>query len=720
MAEKRESYNTTSVLALSTIPHESEEDRQKLEGVLREWLAAGDMAKRPAAMQYFQNVAYLLGNHLTGFYLASDGSLGVHRFGQHDSSRFDSLLAKSADNRLIRATEGVVSMLTGNLPEPRVEPNSSMPEDEDAADLCEIVLRLVFEKPLNMPQKLRDAAMLLCAFGTAIAEVEYGETDNPVEIPRYTTKKRPNPLYEKGEDDETEAELDEQVQDGFEIAYRKDIMCRMWTPFHITPDPQATSPDDMTWIARTTYEDRDWVAQNYAKSDSGYFYSDEDKLKDKLQADRGTNHTLYHWYRVKDILETPQYYAMGGGMAPSNQYSMGGTSPNQVAFTVVDVKPSKAFPRGRTLVIAGGVLLYAGDARAWSEQYSWRWHGYAFAGWFRVPGRFWSVALLSELVPLQKRINSIDALVQANRQFMAFGQWFLPKSAKVQEGRISGFWGEHYVWNDTGSQHKPERVQNAPLPGELFAERDQLAMAMDKIAAVSTTDNQVAPSAARAGVMLNFLQQERMASKKPMLQDFEHFLETIAQNILIEFQLNLQQEDPELTRRVQIAAREHSSLSVQAFLGTSLRDHHSVKIDITSGLMNSPEAMGDKALTFMQFSGGQISPAEKQGILKAIKLDAFVENPENASVERARRIVSRVRTGQLEQVFRLPGESVSAMHPIFVDAILADTFNDLPSQQKQILLQYEAIYAQAVQEEQMRALQMQLALNQGGGSQPVG
>lgn len=710
MADKA-SYNTDSLLALQAIPHDTDAGRAALEGVVAARLQQAELARHPFAVQAFSNVAYLLGNHMVQFFFGHNGGFGIHRFGVHDQTRYDALLAKSADNRLIRAVESVVAMLTGQVPEPRVLPNSELPEDEDAAKLCELVLGVVWERPLQMPKLLRDAALLACTTHLVAAEVEYGETDIPVQIPKYRSRKQPNPLYEEGDPEDTK-EVDVEEQNGFEVTYQRDIQCRLWSNFNLVADPNATSPKDAIWFCRTTIEDRDWIASNFARKEDGYLYSDEAELTTKIHTTSLTGTALYWWHRIRDIIESPQYY--GVGLSTREQ------APNQTLLHVLDVKPSKDYPRGRTLIFAGMCLVYAGDARAWSEQYPWRWHPYAFFGWFTVPGRFNAVPLLSQLLPLQKKINAIDALVQKNREYMAFGQYFLPKSCRVQEGRIGGFPGEHYVYQDTGTGAKPERVQNQPMPQELLVEREILVAAIDYHAAIwITPDGQISPSANRAGTMLDHLRQERLQSKKPMLQDYENFLETIAQNILIELQLNLIAEDPELTQRIQIAAREHSSLTIAAFTGQSLRDHHSVKIDITSGLMRTEEARAAKAVDFLQYMAGQVTPAERRAVLDAIGLLPFVKNPENASVERARRIVSRIRTRQLDQVFGMPGEAASAMLPIFTDELLSDRFHDLDEKQKQLLFAYQQMYSQIVQQEQAQQLQMQMMLSQAG-SKPGG
>lgn len=708
-------WATDAPMALGRIPTDDAEGVDALTVAARSQIDALEQSKWPRALQWFENASYLQGNHLTRFYYDSfSGGLGLHIFGVHDSSRYDKMIAKTADNRLIRPVETVVSMLTESKPMPRVEPNSELPDDEDAAALSEIVLQLVFEKPLQMPTKLDELAMTACICGTGIIEVEYGETDYPVETLKTKIKEIENPLFE--EEEGQPKKIPVEVEDGTEITFRKDLMARCWTPYHITPDPGATDPDNMQWVSRQTFEDIDWIVENFAQEGEGYFFSDEEELRDKIQIETASRHVLYWWSKVQDIIETPQLYH-AGGLAPPHFLNASGSLPNQTLFQVIDVKPTPQFTSGRTLIFAGHTLIYAGPARAWSERYPWRWHPYAFFSWFKVPGKFWGVPLLTEILPHQKRINAIDALVQANREYMAIGQWLIPKHAKIAEGRLSGLIGEHFTYNDVPGMHPPEKVRNEPLPAELMQEKHDLIQAIDFIAASGVIDGQsIAKSAARSGVILDFLRKEKMRSKTPMIKRFEKMLETVAQNVLIELQLNLNEDDPELTQRVAAAAREKSSLTINSFVGASLRDHHSVKIDIATELRHSPEAREARALEFYQFSQGQVTPDERQGIINAIGLDRFVKSEEGASVQRARRMIARIRTGQLEQVTPMPGiDNPKAMAPIFQNEILSDRFNDYDKKSKEFLFQLFDHYSQAAAALAQQEFQMQLMLAQGGG-----
>jgi hypothetical protein len=728
VAEKPQpQHNQRSVQALRRIGHETPEDRAALEGAVLSWLKQANEAKWPRVLQYFENASYLLGNHTTRYFFEHSRGFGIHQFGVHDQSRFDAMIAKVADNHLIRPVETVVGMLTDARLGPRVAPNEDTPESEDAATLSELYLNTVYEQPLNMPELLRDAAMIAIVCGTVIAETEFGDTGEPTEIPKYKTVKRKNAFHDPDDPDTGPPEMLAQEPDGFDVVSRRDLMVRMLTPMHVTADPTATSFRDINWISRTTFEDIEWIRENYTgdskvyNEKNGYY----PEALDNLREEDVTRHTLYWWTKFQDVLESPQYLTHGGGMAPSAFLNADGLAPGQTSFTMIDVRPSKQYPRGRTLVLAGGKLIYCSPkdvgARAWSAKYPHRWHPYSYFGWFKMPGRFWSVALLSELVPLQKKINAIDALVHANRQYMSIGQWLLPKHAKLAEGKISGLPGEHYTYIALPGLPAPEKVKNSPLPEELLVERMQLARSIDDLASSGLIDkDQVSASAARAGVMLDFLRSEKLRSKSPMLHSWESFIESISQNILIETQLNLIEEDPDLTARLMAAAAQHGKIAINNFVGASLRDHHVVKIDIASQLRHTPEAEAERAIEYLQYRQGNVSPAEVNAVLRAIRLDKYMKNEQDAAINRARRMISTIKAGRLDAFLPMEGvDDEVAMAPVFHRELLLPTFMEQPPEIQQVLLvaydHYAGIAAQKVAAQRQQALQEAMMLKGGGG-----
>lgn len=705
-----------SINALGRIDVTKEGGWAELESAAVDALNRQERSKIPFALQWFENYSYLMGNHLTRFFYTPANGFGVFQFGIHDSSRFDSVIARSADNRLVHAMESVVGLLTQHGPEPMVPPNSDLPEDEDAATVAGKLLMSLYEQPLRMQRKLRDAVLWAGIGGLAAAEVEYGDTDQPVEIPTHKIRRRKNKLFGKIEGEPEK--IEEIVEGEPEVAFTRDIQCRIWSPFHIIPDPGATCEEDLNWIARASFEDAEWVVENYAKDEEGYAFGEDeaDKLRDAIHGRSGVDTPLQWFYRVRDIVVSPQQLHGASGLVSSSPEFYRGTAPGQCYFVVLDVKPTRQNPRGRTLVLAGDTLLYVGPARAWVRGYEWRWHPYAFFGWFRTPGRFWPMPLLSELVPLQKRINSIDALVHANRVYISLGQWLIPKHSNVREGRFGGIPGDQFVYTDIPGHSKPERVKNEPLPSDLWNERAGLVASIDQIAATGLTMDQITGSAMRSGPVLDFLNQQKLRRQSPMIADFEGFIERISQNILIECQTQVREGDEAMLQRIAQVAREHSQMSLMAFASASLRDHYAVRIDIRSRIMHSPEARKELAIQFLQAVGQNATQGEKDAALRAMELDEFMMNAQSSTVDRARRMVERIRTGQVQQVVMLPGEEPTAALPIYARAIHSDRFNDMDMNGKMIMIDTYEMYQAAAdaQLQQQMAMQSMMMAQSGG------
>jgi hypothetical protein len=674
---------------IQRISADTPEGRDELEALCRDWLQHLQQQKWVKAIQWFENASFLLGNHTTQFFYSQSQGFGINVFGASPQSSYDSLIAKCADNRLVRPVETVIGMLTDSDPTVRATANSEDPGDIDAYRVSEIVLDLLLERPVNLAQRRRELGLLAALTGSAYPESEYGEIDYPSEVPKTKVVTKDNPLYDPEDDRFGPEKISEEVEDGTQTVNARDARVRVWSSFNIDPDPGATSLEDMVWIARTTFEDIGWIKEQYGdgKESEGFF---PENLKD-IASVPASGHPLYWWSKFQDILESPQ--AFSGGM--TNTLEDSGNNTNQTTFSVIDVRPCKEYPQGRTLVLAGGKMIYAGISRAWTPKYKERWHKYGKFDWFKMPGRFQGVALLSLLVPLQKRINAIDALVQANRQNMSIGQWLLPDHSKVRDGVISGIPGKHVSYRAQVGLSNPEKVKHEGLPAELLAERAQLIAAINDIASAMIIDNdQVSASAARAGAIFEFLRAEKLRSKAPMLKDFEQTLENVGQNLLIDVQIALASGDEELAIRISNAAREVAMSAIQAFATLSLRDHNAIKIDVTSELRRTPEALEQKALEFFQFAAQSITPGERNAVMSAIGLDRHMKNQQDASIDRARRMIARARGAGIDAFLPMQGvDDPAVMAPEFQREILSEKFLEYAPEIQEAFFQIFDYYA---------------------------
>jgi hypothetical protein len=466
-------------------------------------------------------------------------------------------------------------------------------------------------------------------------------------------------------------------------------------------DPAATDdPDSLTWIYRQNYVDIAQIQDEFNKKEEGYL---PENLKGISDAE-GYSYPLYWWERIKDLIDSPDGGMRFGSriMGPSS-----GNAPNQTIMRVWYCKPNRYFPRGRTLITAGDSLIWHGDSLAYYPEYKWRWHPMSISRFWRIPGRFWGHSLVGALLPMQKRINAIDSLVQLNREYMSIGQWIVPRQAKVADGALSGVPG-HRV-NYTGTAHgKPEKIDHQPLPAELIGERELMQRQIETLSGTQQMYEMMGKSNIRAGVMLQFLQKQMMKSRSAMLQDYEVFLETIGQNILIEVSKNVTEQNSQLTSRIAAAARDHSNLSVRHFLGSDLRDNVRIKLDIASALQKSPEAKQERAVQLVQFLADRLDDAQLGLIFQELDLDDLATQI-SPDFERATRMVSQITQGDFSVVSPMRGIDRS---DIFMNVIKREMqsgrFDEYDDQIKQVLVFLYDEYASMEAEDKENQLRSQV------------
>ena len=703
MADETSTYSSRS---LSTIDHK--DDLNKLEAACNHWYKQCEMEKWPRAFSWFTNACFLQGNQYPAMRY-TNGQIVADTDGnpQIATRSFTVNIPKVKSNQLIPPVQTNVSLLTELKPIPRVTPNSAAPEDEDAAKLSEVVFDLLWERPLNMPDRLAQMAHEICVNGTSFIEIIYGETDTPEEVVKYKTVEIENPLFPDGKSTKYVP------TDQTDTVPKKDIQAKVFSAYNICINPEATDdPDTLKWIMRSTYEDIDWIKETFDKKDEGFYPENLSAMSQQ----QGYATPLYYFTRCRDILENPS--ELSQFLASTTTQWNYAPGPNMTVFTVIDVKPSMAHPKGRTIIIGGGKIIYCGDARAYNVKYPFRWHPYSIAKFWRKPGQFWGMPLLAPLVVLQKQLNAIDSLYQYYRENAGIGHWLIPESAGIKEGYITNLPGQQIKYKVSQFGYKPERVPMPPLPANYPQERQMVITAINEISGVNKVLSGENPTGSRSSLMLDFLKKETVRSKAVVLQQFERTLESIAQSILIEVSANFNAGDSEMTRRLQEATKDTSSLSVKNFTGMDLRDNIHVKIDLTNELMKTPEAKADRAEKFLQFNPN-LRPNERVLVAKAMGLEEFSET-DTPQVNKARRMISFITSGILEATgLAIPGvDNPGIFAEQFRYEIISDRFIDYAPEIKQALLATFDMYQKLAQQEMQNAM-MQQAMAQQAASNPA-
>lgn len=661
---------------------EYEKDRDRLGKAIEQHMAQANERKWQKAIQWFRNAAFLAGQHHDTF---------RYRQGTFTQQtvvippRFEAAMSpQMVDNHILRIQQANVAELTGMNPYPEITPASLSPDDADLAAIGGLVLQVLWECPLRAPEKLRQLVGQVSVSGTGAAETYFGEL--------YAVEQRMKMVKGEVPDVVSGEMISDWVEspDQTEWVHKQGLRLRTWSAFHIEPNPDATDdPDSLTWICRTTFEDVALMKHLFDKDEPHYY---PEALKG-LGPSEHTDDPLWHWEQIKDLIDSPT-----SDIPVSLERGSRRTLASCTRVRMIDCRPNLTFPTGRTIVTVGGKVAYDGPSRSWSESYPERWTPMRIMRWWTLPGRFWGIPLISPLVPLQKRINALMAIIRLNRQHLGIGAKLLPKVCKVPEGFFGPMSGQDLTYTFGPRGEKPEPWVHPPLPADVWEELAAMVQSMERIGGIASAQlsGSTSPSALRAGVMLDFGQRQALQSKSAIMLDFEAFVGGLAQDILQEVARNMP-KDPELMRRVKVAGRELGDLAIERYETLDLRDNVRVKIDLRSQMLQTPEAKKEAAATFLQFGGQNMSAVERAKVAKIMGLDE-IESTVSAQFKRAKRMVERVLQGMVEAAVVLEGVDDPAIFGEVVrDAMLSERAAIAPLEVKQALQALMDSYSEQMQ-----------------------
>ena len=129
---------------------EYEKDPLRLSQAINIHLNYARERKWNRALQWFRNAAFLAGRHLDTF---------KYRQGTFTQdtvqipSRFSDVMSPHmVDNHILRIVQANIAELTGSNPYPQVEPASTSPDDQDLSKIGGLILQILWEKPLRVPE----------------------------------------------------------------------------------------------------------------------------------------------------------------------------------------------------------------------------------------------------------------------------------------------------------------------------------------------------------------------------------------------------------------------------------------------------------------------------------------------------------------------------------------------------------------------------------------
>lgn len=170
-------------------------------------------------------------------------------------------------------------------------------------------------------------------------------------------------------------------------------------------------------------------------------------------------------------------------------------------------KPSKKYPQGRYIVVAGGKTLHAGPMPYMIGEDGQPEFPFIRIVDIDVAGQFWGDCVVRRCIPVQRRYNALRNRKAEYLNLVAIGQWYEPNGSIDEETELNNEPG-NIIRHNPGMQ-RPEPVTWPSLPSSFENEEQTLLAEFTAISGVSELSRfSEAPSGVKSGVALSIANEQ--------------------------------------------------------------------------------------------------------------------------------------------------------------------------------------------------------------------
>lgn len=422
-----------------------------------------DVAVRSGLMLlYEENIRLLAGDQWTNFHGIGGGSGDGEWEGPTARQALATPVTQPRTNILIPQVRALASMMVKNLPRGTARGKG----DDQSRVLARTVEKLI---EVLQEENQEDLKKLHWALWAIVCGTGWKKNYVSWEVPL----RAPDKLIPEGSSEPMlgpDGRPEELPLPELEAVLRSEIL----SPHEVVPDLTATTPWSMSWIMERSIHPVEWFRAAYdGPEEEGYT-----GRADEVSAESDLSSPLNIWNRLKAV--GPMWFGSYGAT----------TDPKHAAvLKVLYVKPEKEYPGGLEVHCANGIPLKVrglkkGDRVPMLD--TGFWHPYVPFGWFPQLGRFQSASAVENLTPIQRRVNSIDALRALNRGTTVAPKLLVPVGSEVNVDYISGVPGQIIEYNASAADHPPTWMPSTSLSPDVTQERTE---AMNEVKEIAGTTN---------------------------------------------------------------------------------------------------------------------------------------------------------------------------------------------------------------------------------------
>jgi len=584
---------SNSNLDLSTVDDENlDELAKRIEGFYR-----SDTTVKSSLSYHWERNHLMLDGKQWLVYDSSRDRQGQWR--QLSVSRANEYIPRPVTNLLFDVYQTLKAYLVQHRPRSTIRANTQTYKDKMAAKLGNIVLEANFER-LKEQENYEYAAACCLVYGTVFKK-SYWDTSSlqMAKIPRMEQRPQTDPatgqVIGMTEVDAMDPETGEPLFDEIPLG---DVNTSVVEPYRIALDPLANGLHNSRWIMEYAIQPLDWIKETFGKEGDGYTGRVEEVKEEKT-----LSNSLQRFYQLK----TSAGVSTAGGIR-----SMASSSDEMIENAAVVKEyyeaPTRKHPKGRMVVVANGIPLYAGDSPYQGPEQG-DWHPYSEARWEVVPGRFWGKSPLDDATELQKHINSIDSTIILVRKTQAIPQKLIPIGSGVKKGEWTGRPGQEIYYRDGSAP--PSTIDATNVGQQVFQEREMKKAEIKEITGAIDILKGDRPPGVTAASALEMLYEVGTGKLRPILDRWRRFIESDQKKQLRLVGQKYREPRPEFIKLLHMKNKELPKETLEAFIGTDLYDNFNVIIEAGS---NIPK----------------LESAEKANLIQLAQIGTLgLENPEN-------------------------------------------------------------------------------------------
>lgn len=608
-------------------------------------------------------------------------------------------IPRPVTNYLFDAYQTLKSYVVKNKPRSTVRPNTQTFTDKSAAKVAELVLETNWER-LNEQANYEYAAACLLIYGTVFKK-SYWDVTNFAGLAKVPRKEMqpitdPNTGMVTGEKevDAVDPLTGEPLFDEIPLG---DINTDVVEPYRIALDPLTTDLHKARWIMEYSIQSLDWIMETYGREGDGYTGRIEEVKEEKQLSG-----SMRRFYQLKNSS------GVRGNVGPEASTAAAGDAPltNSAIVKEYYERPSARFPKGRLVVVANGICLYAGENPCTGpEQLDW--HPYSECRWEIVPGRFWGKSPMDAACEIQKHINSIDSTIILTRKTMAVPQKLIPIGAGIAPGSWTGRPGQQIEYRETGGA-RPETIPGIGVDSSVFQERAQRVEDLKNVMGAIDILKGDRPPGVNAASALSLLYEVGTGKLFPILDRWKKFVENDQKKQLKKVAHYYKEPREDFIAVLKSKNSELSDEMINRFIGSDLRDNCNVIVEAGSNIPKLLAAQQSRLMEMAQVGTLNLElPSNRMEFNRQMGITGF-DNDVGPDIKRAEwenDLLDAIRFNpdnrQMVIVFD------SDMHDVHIEShtrrMKEPSFFDLPSDVQQAYMQHIS------EHEQMKADKEQAA-----------